>query len=236
MFPNTKINKHTEVGRTYGACGGETVTNLGLKNVKCLLSDGTTKQLKFQVGDKITRGLLAVSQLAASGAGTWFGPGPEYQSFVVWDKNAHVISDETKIPMSLNNGTYQMGIIDSNDGTPAHAGLSGADDDGYTPLSPGPGGDVTPVGGDVMPAEGPVGPVPGELGDRDLVNQNPNEPDEVIELQAEQAPVQVIRSPSQPTQADIEHHNACGHVPFRDWCPVCVQTSAPEDSHRNKNE
>ena len=154
MFPNTKIDKHNEVGRTYGACGGETVTNLGLKNVKCLLSDGTTKQLKFQVGDKITRGLLAVSQLAASGAGTWFGPGPEYQSFVVWDKDAQVISNKTKVPINLHNGTYQMGIIESSSGTLANAGLNGAEDEGYSPMSPGPGGEVTPVGGDVAPDPG----------------------------------------------------------------------------------
>ena len=133
-----------------------------------------------------------------------------------------------------------MGIIESSDGTLARAGLSGAEDGGYSPMSPGGDrGDVTPIGGS-GPEESrpdPPEPVPGQLGDRDLVNQNPDEPDEVIELQAEQAPVQVIRSPSQPTQADIEHHNACGHVPFRDyWCPVCVQTSAPEDGHRSKNE
>ena len=85
--------------------------------MKCMLSDGTTKQLKFQVGDKITRGLLAVSQLAASGAGTWFGPGPEYQSFVVWDKDAQVISNKAKVPITLHNGTYQMGIIESSSGT-----------------------------------------------------------------------------------------------------------------------
>ena len=132
-----------------------------------------------------------------------------------------------------------MGIIENSSGTLANAGLSGAEDEGYSPMSPGPGGAVTPVDSNVtpvVPEAGPVGPVPGELGDRDLINQNPNEPNEVIELQAEQAPVQVIRSPSQPTQADIDHHNACGHVPFRDWCPVCVQTSAMEDGHRNKGE
>ena len=82
MFPNTPIKKHNEVGRTYGACGGETVTNVGVKDVRCLMSDGSSKSLKFQVGDKITRGLLAVSQLASSGAGVWFGPGPEYESFI----------------------------------------------------------------------------------------------------------------------------------------------------------
>ena len=114
MFKNTKTCSHSEVGRTYGACGGEAVTNLGVKNVSCLLGNGSVKPLKFQVGDKITRGLLAVSQLAQSGAGVWFGPAPNYESFIVWDKLAKVSSNEDKLPISLINGTYQMGIVEVN--------------------------------------------------------------------------------------------------------------------------
>ena len=94
LFPNTKTHKHDEVGRPYGACGGEAVTNIGCKAVDCLLEDGTVKSLKFQVGGKVTRGLLALSQLACSGAGVWFGPGPEYESFIVWNKEATVISNK----------------------------------------------------------------------------------------------------------------------------------------------
>ena len=95
LFKNTPNEKHNEYGRTYAACGGETVTNLGLKNVKCLLSsenndDPIYKEFKFQVGDLITRGLLSVSQLCSMGAGVWFGPAPEFKSFIVWDKESFV--------------------------------------------------------------------------------------------------------------------------------------------------
>ena len=75
---------------------GETVTNLGLKLVKCILpSDNDNpiyKNLSFQVGDLATRGLLAVSQLCSLGADVWFGPGPEYKSFITLDKGAFVAS------------------------------------------------------------------------------------------------------------------------------------------------
>ena len=83
MFKNTPCNSnHKDFGKTYAACGGETVTNMGLKIVKCLLpSDDENpicKSLKFQVGDLVTRGLLSVSQVCNIGAGVWFGPGPDF--------------------------------------------------------------------------------------------------------------------------------------------------------------
>ena len=156
---------------------GETVTNLGVKNVKCLLGNGSIKPLKFQVGDKITRGLLAVSQLAQSGAGVWFGPAPEYESFIVWDKLAKVSSNRDRLPINLINGTYQMGVVEVNGAVPdvrlpqsvppvlAGADSPGSNDEGGTPGTP-QGGQETPVS--VGPDEGE----PGQLGDRDLINQD----------------------------------------------------------------
>ena len=32
-FKDTPMQRHHEVGQKYGACGGETVTNIGVKNV-----------------------------------------------------------------------------------------------------------------------------------------------------------------------------------------------------------
>ena len=39
--------------------------------------------IKFQVGDRVTRGLLAVSQLCCSGAGVWFVQTPRGKRFGV---------------------------------------------------------------------------------------------------------------------------------------------------------
>ena len=33
-FGNTEREKHEDYGKKYGACGGETITNLGVKSVK----------------------------------------------------------------------------------------------------------------------------------------------------------------------------------------------------------
>ncbi len=110
MFHNTKVVKHSEFGRTYAACGGETVTNLGVKNVKCMLSNSEIKSMPFQIGDRVTRGLLAVSQLAALGAGTWFGPGPNFDSYVVWDREAFVVASGPKQELQRKNGTYTLPV------------------------------------------------------------------------------------------------------------------------------
>ena len=60
MFRNTPIKQHGEFGRTYAACGGETVTNLGLKTVKCLLTDDNSnnpihKNFKLKSSSHILR-------------------------------------------------------------------------------------------------------------------------------------------------------------------------------------
>ena len=72
-FSNTPTAKHAEYGCTYKACGGEVVTNIRQKTAKCKFNEGFDKLVEFQVGDNITKGLLAVSKLAQSGAGVWFG-------------------------------------------------------------------------------------------------------------------------------------------------------------------
>ena len=110
IFQHTPAIKHEEFGRTYAACGGETVTNLGVKNVQCLLSSGDIKSIPFQVGDKVTRGLLAVSKLAELGAGVWFGPAPKYDSHIVWDKQAFVAASGPKQELEISNGTYILPI------------------------------------------------------------------------------------------------------------------------------
>ena len=105
MFKNTPIVKHDECGRTYAACGGEAVTNMGLRAVKCILpseqNNAIHKSLNFQVGDLVTRGLLSVSQLCSMGAGVWCGPAPEYKSYIVWDRNCFIASAGPKTELFI---------------------------------------------------------------------------------------------------------------------------------------
>ena len=66
------------------------------------------KTIKFPVGDLVTRGLLAVSQVCALGAGVWFGPGSEFRSCIVWDKEAFVASAGPKTELTMKNCTYLL--------------------------------------------------------------------------------------------------------------------------------
>ena len=75
-FPNTILNpKNKEQGRCYGACGGETVRNIGSKEFKCLTGSGETHNCIFQVGDRITKPLLAVSKICETGKSVCFRTG-----------------------------------------------------------------------------------------------------------------------------------------------------------------
>ena len=57
----------------------------------------------------------------------------------------------------------------------------------------------------------------------------------------EQHPVAVPSSPTAPSVAEIEEHEASGHVVHRSWCPPCVRArgvfnphrAAPEDAERD---
>ena len=226
MFKNTPSKKHHEFGRTYAACGGETVTNLGIKNVNCLLQgeNGKTinRDLKFQVGDKVTRGLLAVSQLANDGAGIWFGPGPEFKSFIVWDKDAFVAAAGPKANIKLSNGTYQLPINEiykmKTEKIMAAVGTRGHADADMEPPDTGGAQSSTDVANSPNITE-------------NQVKSSNNEKSNVVSVPVEAPPVKVIRSPEQPTQEDIEKHRAAGHNPFRSWCPVCVAAAAPDDPH-----
>ena len=66
--------------------------NIGSKQVKCLTGSGTIHEYTFQVCDKITKPLLAVSKICESGKGVWMGPGPKYEAFIVDDPDAFVVS------------------------------------------------------------------------------------------------------------------------------------------------
>ena len=63
-FSHTHLNTHNkEFGKPYGACGGETVRNIGSKAVKCLTNGGVSDYV-FQVGDKLTKPLLLAKSVS----------------------------------------------------------------------------------------------------------------------------------------------------------------------------
>ena len=49
-FPNTPLMATAECGFQYGACGGETVTNIGQKPVEFITTNNETYNIDFQGG------------------------------------------------------------------------------------------------------------------------------------------------------------------------------------------
>ena len=114
-------------------------------------------------------------------------------------------------------------------------GGASEDDVQYSPTSEGDPVEPDPSGGRV----GPESSSPQALDGRDLIDQrveSQGESREVLEIPPEDAPIKVLKGPNQPSEADIERHNAAGHVPFRSWCPVCVEACAKDAPHSRSKD
>ena len=81
--------------------------NIGSKKPKCLTENGM-ECYEFQVGDKVTKPLLAVSKICQHKKAVFFGPAPDYKSYNVDDPEALVVSHGKKTEIELYNGTYVM--------------------------------------------------------------------------------------------------------------------------------
>lgn len=44
-----------------------------------------------------------------------------------------------------------------------------------------------------------------------------------------------VRTPMRmPPQKEVDEHNVT-HIPYRAWCPICMQTKAKSDPHKKKD-
>ena len=48
--------------------------------------------------------------------------------------------------------------------------------------------------------------------------------------------VKVMKAPGEPSQAEIDEHNASGHCPYRSWCKWCVAGHAVSKGHYRAKE
>ena len=55
---------------------------------------------------------------------------------------------------------------------------------------------------------------------------------ERLELEKEEDVVKKVNDPKLPTAGEVEKHRVMGHLPFRDWCPVCIKARGRETDHR----
>ena len=52
-----------------------------------------------------------------------------------------------------------------------------------------------------------------------------------LRLPEENEFVRKLRDPRLPTPEEVEEHNIRGHIPYRDWCPICVQAKGRGQYH-----
>jgi hypothetical protein len=70
-------------------------------------------------------------------------------------------------------------------------------------------------------------------GDIDLDKDSDSERDEIQNDEVTQAPIKVAKDPGAPTPEEIAEHDPT-HLPYRSWCPVCVEACGKEDAHYSK--
>ncbi len=53
---------------------------------------------------------------------------------------------------------------------------------------------------------------------------------------ADGAEYKVSPDPGEPTASQVEDHRACGHWPYRNWCPECIRGRGGCEQHRRRTE
>ena len=59
---------------------------------------------------------------------------------------------------------------------------------------------------------------------------------ERISLEEEGEVVKKFKDPKLPTQEEVDKHYVMAHIPYRDWCPVCVKAQGREMGHMKDKE
>ena len=102
------------------------------------------------------------------------------------------------------------------------------------PVSPEPS-NTTPHGGTEAAAH--QGETAEECGSTHAGEDCPRARDQVIEAQPPDDEEDVqrhpsLRAPDAPTKEEIAEHQASGHLPYRSWCPDCVEAFGRERPHK----
>ena len=74
-----------------------------------------------------------------------------------------------------------------------------------------------------------------EIWENVLVNEEEVEEEEGEEEEEEEGEgrrPKVKKNPKLPSESEVEEHYATNHVPFRNWCKVCIMAKAVNSGHR----
>ena len=53
----------------------------------------------------------------------------------------------------------------------------------------------------------------------------------MLKLEEEGEVIKNIKGPKLQTQEEVDRHYVMGHIPYRDWCPVCVKAQGRDMGH-----
>ena len=71
-----------------------------------------------------------------------------------------------------------------------------------------------------------------EEGESDRESLGEGEEGERIGLEEEGEFVRKMLDPKLPTQEEVDKHWTMGHIPYRNWCPICVKAKGKDLDHR----
>ena len=54
---------------------------------------------------------------------------------------------------------------------------------------------------------------------------------ERLSIDKEETNVEKIKDPKLPTQEDVDKHYIKDHIPYRDWCPICIKAQGRDAGH-----
>ena len=54
---------------------------------------------------------------------------------------------------------------------------------------------------------------------------------ERVGLPREEDVIKKLVDPKLPSQKEVDQHYMMGHLPYRNWCPVCVKAKGRERDH-----
>ena len=84
-----------------------------------------------------------------------------------------------------------------------------------------------PTGYDICPDE-----VDSDGDDEGVVGEVLPKDGDRIGLEKEDEVLRKIKDPRLPSQAEVDSHYLCGHIPYRSWCEVCVRARGKELDHQ----
>ena len=73
------------------------------------------------------------------------------------------------------------------------------------------------------------------IGDEDGIESDDGEDAERIEFSKEEEVLKRITDPKLPSQKEVDDHSLLGHIPYRNWCAICVKSQGRDSRHMRDN-